>query len=145
MVNLWSFYYLKCEYFWIRKLRVSIYLFSWYFFPSSIVEIQRNINVLSQIYNIIDIRFIIWLDRWKLCLYIISLKFSSACCKVTRTRDREQQMINEIEIDTYLFVKWNKQIKLRRIRQKQRESGTIERDITSGVSRLISRDLQTQI
>ena len=33
-----------------------------------------------------------------------------------RERDREQQIINKIEIDTYLFVKGNEQIKLGRLR-----------------------------
>ena len=38
-------------------------------------------------------------------------------------REREQQMINKIEIDTHYLVKWNDQIKLGRIRQRawQRE------------------------
>ena len=35
-----------------------------------------------------------------------------------REREREQQVINQIEIDTHLFVKLNKQIKLGRFRQK---------------------------
>ena len=33
-------------------------------------------------------------------------------------RKREQQIMNKIEIDTYLFVKWNEQIKLGRFRQR---------------------------
>ena len=33
-------------------------------------------------------------------------------------RKREQQLINKIEIHTHLFLKWNKQIKLGRCRQK---------------------------
>ena len=33
-------------------------------------------------------------------------------------RERQQQIINKIEIDTHLFVKGNKQIKLGRFRQR---------------------------
>ena len=35
-----------------------------------------------------------------------------------RKIEREQQITNIIEIDTYLFVKWNDQIKLGRFRQR---------------------------
>ena len=38
-----------------------------------------------------------------------------------KERDIEQQTINKIKIDTHLFMKWNKQIKLGRFRQKQHE------------------------
>ena len=38
-----------------------------------------------------------------------------------KQREREQQIINKMGIDTYLFVKWNKQIKLGRFKQKQHE------------------------
>ena len=42
-----------------------------------------------------------------------------------RQRETEQQIINKIDIDSNLFVKWNKQIKLGRFRQKQHEKASL--------------------
>ena len=46
-----------------------------------------------------------------------------------KEREKEQQMIIKIEIDTHLIVKWNKQIKLGRFRQKQYEK-SVTKNVT---------------
>ena len=40
-----------------------------------------------------------------------------------REKKREQQIINKIEINTHLLVKWNEKIKLGRFRQRLWERG----------------------
>ena len=45
-----------------------------------------------------------------------------------REREREEQIINKIEIDTHLFVKWNDQIMLGRLRQNRTENLKIGRN-----------------
>ena len=45
--------------------------------------------------------------------------------KESREKAREQQIIKKIEIDAHLFVKWNKQIKLSCIRQKQYKQASV--------------------
>ena len=59
-----------------------------------------------------------------------------------REKERERER-NEIEINTYLFVKWNKQIKLSLLHKNSKKIRTKKWDRKR--SRRISRDLQMQI
>ena len=60
-------------------------------------------------------------------------------------REREQQIIHQIEIDTHLLVKWNEQIKLDRFRQRPCQGEKQHKKVSPKVNSRNFRDLQMQI
>ena len=61
------------------------------------------------------------------CFRILYTGYLLSIVKIKWEREREQQIINKIEIDTHLLVKWNEQIKLGRLRPKQHEKKQLKK------------------